>query len=657
MQIFFSFYQLKRKQQSNSKTYSSRQNGALVKVVDDDGHFGVADLCPWPELGDLTLQQEIANKGTLFQRAIELAQMDLAARCSNQKLVSTDPVNNHLLITDYQNFRFEKPLGLYKVKGNKNFKALSDWLQQNKNYFSAIRLDFNSCLTFEEFSVFVNQLDNDVLKKIEVVEDPFTFNLEQWISLQKKINLAVDFEKGEWTNKIVKPTRQNLLAEPMYLTSSMDHPVGIAHGMHFAQKLPNKVHGFLTLNIYEKSKYSEAFVQDNQKLTLNSDGCGIGFSALLAKENWIPQIEWENSFKTALLFNSQGEDHDIKNLFLIKKDFLKTHAQNHILIPSSGSTQRPGDLKVLAFHKTAILQSARRVVQEFKLTSEMNWGSVLPLFHVGGLGILARAYCVGAKVYYSTWTEFSVDFLVENRIQLLSLVPIQIYDLVKQNIRAPQMLKYVFVGGGFLDEKIERQAIELGWPLVITYGMTETASMISAKNQAGDFELFKGVEIFKKNESFFVKTDSAAMAQLNFTQGHITTTEFSAEVLEIPDQLQMNADQTFKLLGRTDDQIKINGELVNLNRLKALLPLELRQRLEIVALADDRKGFKLVLVGEQLSFQQLRQIVTLFNQSVNKFEKIELVDTLNQFPRSALDKIKLTELKNLIEEKNTYEKL
>lgn len=657
MQIYFSFYQLKRKQKANSKTNSVYQSGALVKIVDDDGNFGVADLCPWPELGDLTLKQEISEKGPLFNRALELANSDLNARRSNINLITATAVNNHILITDYENFKFEKQIGLYKVKGTKNYKSLSDWLHQYQQRYSTIRLDFNSCLTFEEISAFASGLSAVVLAKIEVVEDPFPFDLAKWSLLQKKINLAIDFEKGHWLNKIEKPARQQPTMSPLYLTSSMDHPVGLAHGLHFAQQFPEKSHGFLTLDNYEKSPYSEFFTLAEEKLTYRSDGPGIGFTSLLAKENWIPQINWESTFDSFLFFNPQSETQDVKNLFRIKTEFMKLNPQDHILISSSGSTQSPGDLKIFAFQKSAILQSARRVVQQFQLTSDMPWGCVLPLFHVGGLGILARAHVVRSEVFFCNWTDFNVDFLADNRIQLLSLVPTQLFDLVGRNLRAPNNLKYVFVGGAFLDEKLEQQAIKLGWPVVVTYGMTETASMISKKLESGDFQLFNDVQIFQENQKFFIKTDSTALAQLNFTNGKFLKTIISNQTIEIPDRLQLNSDGTFKLLGRLDDQIKINGELVNLGRLKALLPIDFQNRLEIVPLADERKGFKLALVGEQLSVQQLRQFAVSYNQNVNNFEKIVIMATLEKFPRTALNKIKTTELKTLVEVSGVYEKL
>ena len=95
-----------------------------------------------------------------------------------------------------------------------------------------------------------------------------------------------------------------------------------------------------------------------------------------------PEIDWnsENSF---VFFN---EKHNKKNLFLSsipRLPFLKSH----IWLATSGRTCQ----KWVALSKAAVLFSAQTVNQHLSVTSADRWGVCLPLFHVGGLSILARA--------------------------------------------------------------------------------------------------------------------------------------------------------------------------------------------------------------------------------------------------------------------------
>lgn len=181
--------------------------------------------------------------------------------------------------------------------------------------------------------------------------------------------------------------------------------------------------------------------------------------------------------------NHRATELEKKDLFKIKKQFGEKIAnRGFILIPSSGSTQNTNEsVKVIALTEQALTNSAKRVNKEFSGDENSVWGCVLPLFHVGGLGILLRATAEGSITYYTSWDKFSPEWLHENKITHLSLVPTQIYEIVQKNWDAPAYLQTVFVGGAALDLDLAKQAEALGWPLVQTFGMTETASMIAVK--------------------------------------------------------------------------------------------------------------------------------------------------------------------------------
>ena len=172
--IFIHRYELCRTGLANAKTKSLVQLGCLLKITDIQNNFGVADICPWPSLGDLTLDQELLQKGPIYQRALQLAQIDLDARKNKTKLIIDVPVKNHALIQDYKtapqiNSEF------IKIKADKNIIDLAKYLNGLKDV--KIRLDFNFCLTEIEFRSFITLLDPQTLQQIDVIEDPFEFNL------------------------------------------------------------------------------------------------------------------------------------------------------------------------------------------------------------------------------------------------------------------------------------------------------------------------------------------------------------------------------------------------------------------------------------------------------------------------------------------------
>lgn len=274
------------------------------------------------------------------------------------------------------------------------------------------------------------------------------------------------------------------------MTSSMDHPVGVANGLAMAQKCPDKIHGFLTLSSYQPTEFHSAFHQSGTDLTYISDGCGIGFESILQNITWEPWIDWTSNSENQLLINPKISQEEKNTIFELNDYFnAEVSKVDYFLIPSSGSSKSIDEsVKLIALKKSVVLNSARRVNQQFGFNEKMNWGCVLPTFHVGGLGILARSYLAKSQVFFAEWKTLLnedqfLNWINQNNIQVLSLVPAQIFDLVKKNIQCPKSIKKVFVGGSELPMDVAVAAHQLKWPVIQTYGMTETASMVSAKRR------------------------------------------------------------------------------------------------------------------------------------------------------------------------------
>src|SRR5687768_11733428 len=136
----------------------------------------------------------------------------------------------------------------------------------------------------------------------------------------------------------------------------------------------------------------------------------------------------------------------------------------HVWLATSGTS---GALKLTALSKKALLASAASVNRHLQSDSKDVWCCVLPTFHVGGLGIYARALLSGARVITEGWDP--VRFGANPEISLASLVPAQVADLVRLGVRAPRSIRAVIVGGGALGTGLYAQAGELGWPVLPSY--------------------------------------------------------------------------------------------------------------------------------------------------------------------------------------------
>ncbi len=352
-----------------------------------------------------------------------------------------------------------------------------------------------------------------------------------------------------------------------------------------------------------------------------------------------------------LLTNPKSSPQEKSDQFDLKQEFEKQYGtKNYFLIPSSGSSRSNHEsVKLVALHHDAVMNSAKRIVNHFNLDCSMAWGCVLPLFHVAGLGIHTRAFVVRAKVHQKDWTaDGFAHWISSNDIQLISLVPTQIFDLVQKNVTSPKGLKHVFVGGAKLDNNLKEQILKLNWPIVETYGMTETSSMI-AIGDAKNMRLLPDVEVALTGHQLKIKCNSLLTCSLQKIDGevHFKTPENGWYQTEDLAELSMQGQNVvLKLLGRQADFIKINAEGVSLSHLRQVLGEN--SKLALLALANQRSGFDIVLVHENV--EHIKDVVAELNKQVKPFEMIRKVFCVDKIPKTDLHKIMYKKLEEIIKE-------
>lgn len=362
-----------------------------------------------------------------------------------------------------------------------------------------------------------------------------------------------------------------------------------------------------------------------------------------------------------LLVNPKLGSEERKIFECMQEYFEKKFGQNgFIFVPSSGSSKSEGEsAKLIALTRDAVANSAERFNQYFRATSDDNWGLVLPTFHVAGLSILARANLVKARVYKSDWSPAQMqEWFEKNQIAFLSLVPTQVHDLVIRRVKAPSSLKKVFVGGGALQSALRDQFLRLSWPLVETYGMTETCSMIAVKEGELSFKVMPGVEVFTEDGVLRIKCNSVAHSSIQMKNGKIQIQHFESGWVHTEDQVQIEKREDaiyLQFLGRATDYIKIMGEGVSLLELRDKLD-KLASEIEVqsqqkflLSVPDARQENAMVLVIEKaMDIELADRLVQRFNEVVRGYERIHKIVRVDQIPFSDLGKVKAGELKEIV---------
>lgn len=319
--------------------------------------------------------------------------------------------------------------------------------------------------------------------------------------------------------------------------------------------------------------------------------------------------------------------------------------KDHFILFSSGTT---GGVKGYAISKEALFANAKASNEHFKMTKDDVWALSLPVYHIGGLSVLARARLLGNKIIDARhWNPESWPVLIGDAT-ITTIVPTQLYDLVKRGIKAPPKLKYIIVGGDFLSSKLKEKALKLGWPVIRTFGMSEVCSQLaSAKHPASDeIELFP-IHQVKIGDDQRLLVKSQALFTLQFVLSdklHVTMAKELCDnegFYKTSDRAEFTNGH-FKHLGRLGDEYKIAGHLVNLLQLKDTLSSFLHEKdlfgkMEFQIEDDERKGKKLVLYTLPSIHSDLVKEVSKLVAPV----KIDVVKVVENFERTALGKLKV----------------
>lgn len=108
------------------------------------------------------------------------------------------------------------------------------------------------------------------------------------------------------------------------------------------------------------------------------------------------------------------------------------------------------------------------------------WILSLPLYHVGGLGILFRALVGGGAVVIAPDKLRLIRAIKKFKITHASLVSTQLYrmDYPAHNFTILSKLKCILLGGSAIPETLIRRALKASLPIYKTYGLTEMASQV-----------------------------------------------------------------------------------------------------------------------------------------------------------------------------------
>jgi O-succinylbenzoic acid--CoA ligase len=153
-------------------------------------------------------------------------------------------------------------------------------------------------------------------------------------------------------------------------------------------------------------------------------------------------------------------------------------ASAQVVLWTSGTSGQP---RGVAISIEALRANARASAERLGLSRGDTWLASLSPAHVGGLALITRSLLLGSRLL--VLGSFNAERVNEHLSEIthVSLVPTQLSRILdaRNDEPPPETLRCVLVGGAQTPKGLLDRAISAGWPIALTYGLTELTSQVA----------------------------------------------------------------------------------------------------------------------------------------------------------------------------------
>lgn len=247
--IWYWPYALKPKRALSALAGDAPRRGALIRIRD-----GFADIHPWPELGDATIDEQLALLARRQTTALTRRSLWFASEWKPRMFDGLTIPRSHWPGSDppekFDTAKVKMPGGV-----------LPDRVR--------LRLDFNG--DGEAFARVASTLPRE---RIDFVEDPCPYDGATWSRLRGETGLRFALDRGDAEEGVdvlvVKPAVQDVphTSKEIIVTSYMDHPIGQLHAAYVAAGCRPHTAGLITHVLYESDPFIERMQIDGTRLVI-----------------------------------------------------------------------------------------------------------------------------------------------------------------------------------------------------------------------------------------------------------------------------------------------------------------------------------------------------------------------------------------------------
>ena len=252
-------------------------------------------------------------------------------------------------------------------------------------------------------------------------------------------------------------------------------------------------------------------------------------------------------------------------------------------VQTSGSTGVPKRMRV---EKERMVRSAVRTCEFLGLRPGDRALLCMDLKYIGAKMMVVRALVAGLHLWVRCPSGHPLAD-VEERVDFLSVVPMQLYNTLGQADERERLarVRCVIVGGGAVDEALERRLEYLPCRVYSTYGMTETLSHVALRPLNGPeasagYRPFEGVSLSLSARGTLV----------------IHAPELCVSDLETNDVARLYDDGTFMSVGRADNVVNSGGVKIQIEEEERWLKELIGVPFALTSVPDRQLGEALVLL-------------------------------------------------------------
>lgn len=315
------------------------------------------------------------------------------------------------------------------------------------------------------------------------------------------------------------------------------------------------------------------------------------------------------------------------------RDWLR--GEKYFPMQTSGSTGEP---KTFLLERDKIEHSAEMTARLFGLEEGDTLLLCLGTHYIAGFMMVMRALVNNCNLVATEVSSDPLKFIPQDTIiHFASFIPMQMETLLQHEeyINRLNLMKAILVGGAPVSDALAQKLQQLKTQVVHTYSMTETYTHVAVKYLNGE----------KKSE-YYHPLPGVTLSQDERACLVIKSFLTDQQPLVTNDIVELQANGSFKWIGRWDNVINSGGVKIQLEKVENALHNALKQsgierNLFATGLPDDRFGQKLVVVieGEELPVEALNAVKKRLKDMLSIYEQPKQFYFADKLPLTRTGKV------------------